>query len=125
MLNELIKLRNSKQPPSLNNVDAILFDYKFWTELESLTKKHRSLALDTLKSACVDAEQPGIILTGKRFFAFLKLSKPIRAFDKEVFIEKLLEKLPNIPKHVIRECATEAVVETTPRKTYSVEDNDE
>lgn len=125
MLTKLIHLRNELQPKSMSNTDALQFDYKFWTELEKTAKKSRDNALSVLKSACDDPNSPGIILKSARFITILKKSSPIKAFDKEVFIEEIIKRCPSIPRHVLREAATAAVVETAPRSTYSVEDNDD
>lgn len=124
MLNKLLRIRNELQPKSMSNVDALQFDYKFWTELERTAKKSRDASLSVLKSACENPNEPGIILKSDRFITILKRTAPVKQFDKEVFIEEIIKRCPEIPRHVLRECATASVVETTPRSTYSVEDND-
>lgn len=122
MLNDLLKLRNSKQPKSLSNTDTLQYDYKFWSEIDSLTTKHRKAALEILKSASEKPDVPGIILASQKFKTTLKQSEPIKSFDKEVFIDLLLKKYPEISRATLRELATEAVVAGNRRNSYTVEE---
>lgn len=122
MLNDLIKLRNSKQPTASGNTDVIQFDYLFWTELEKIGKKNRAKALDAVRDASEKPDKPGTILASQRYKTVLKVGSPPQVFDKEVFIDEILKRCPEVSRVVLRECATAAVVDGTPRRTYTVED---
>lgn len=124
MLPEIIKVRDRLAPKSSSNIDPTLFNYKFWTDLEKLSKKHRTLALDAAQKLSDDASKVGTIVSGGRFILTHSVSNPISAFDKEVFIEKILEKYPSVSRHELRELATASVVEGSRRHTYSVEEKE-
>lgn len=120
MLNDLIKIRNQHQPHSKNNNDALQYDYHFWTEVEKTGRAKRAKSLDVLKSACKSPDTPGVIIRGSLYETSLEQTAPYRKFSKELFIELILEAFPEVPKHKLRELATEAVVDDSPRKTYKV-----
>lgn len=121
MRQEMVKLLNKLCPKYTNNTDPLLFGYKFWTEAEKLAKKQRVDALSLcLSAAHKDPEDSGIILSGDRLRLELSVSKPILAFDNELFIAKIIETFPEIDRHVLRELATASVVDTNPRKTYKI-----
>jgi len=120
MLNDLIALRNKKTPKNISNTDALMFDYKFWTEAESVIKKTREASKSTMLSASDKPDKPGIVLASQKYKCVLEQSSPIRAFDLEVFIMSVLDYYPLCSKPKLRELATAAVVPTKPRNTYKV-----
>lgn len=126
MLSQLISLRNSLQPHSTSNNDAVQFNYLFWTDLEKTAKKERAKALTTVQKASKHPEKAGIILRGAMFETELTQSEPRRTFDKEVFIDLIVEKYgETIPKHELRELATKAVVEGNRSNTFTTRRKDD
>jgi len=121
---EIIALRNKLQPKYENNTDPLIFDYRFWTELEKLAKKEREAALDRAKAFSSDPEKEGLVIKGKALRLMLKISSPPKAFDKETFMNTISEQF-KIEKHKLREIATASVAEGTPRKSYTVEDRED
>lgn len=122
MLNEIISIRNKKQPTGGSNTDVVQFDYKFWTELEKIAKKEREKALQAVKNLSDKPDTAGVILASQVFRTVLRVSEPFKTFDKEVFIDEIIKRHPEVPKHSLREAATAAVVDGIRRKTYTVED---
>lgn len=115
---ELITLRNKKQPKSTSNLDTVQYDYKYWSEIESIAKKERTASLKRLKETAKNPETPGIIMQGQLFETTLSVSEPVRSFDLELFIENILKEFPNLPKHKLRELAASSVVAGARRMTY-------
>lgn len=124
MIGDILQLRNKLQPKSDSNSDNLQFDYKFWTELESLAKKNRDTSLDAVKGLSDKPDKPGVIVMGKLFHTTLTESKPVLAFDKEEFVKLLNEKYPEIEKHKIRELILMATIPGNTRKSYRTEPND-
>lgn len=125
MLNDLIALRNKLQPKGFGNTDVLQHDYKFWTEMEKLSKKQREKSLEVLKDAAgfKDGEtKPGIIMKSVKYSTEFKQTNPVKTFDKEIFMDSIIAKYPEIPRHVLRELATGAVVDGVVRKSFIVEE---
>jgi hypothetical protein len=118
---ELIALRNKKQPKSPNNLDTVQYDYKYWSEIESIAKKERTASLKRLKETAKNPETPGIVMQGVLFETTLSVSEPVRSFDLELFIENILKEFPKISKPKLRELATSSVVAGSRRMTYRTE----
>src|SRR5690606_10955309 len=122
LTSSVAKLRNELQPHYNNNIDPMLFDYKFFTELESFAKKER----DKAKKRCIDyADKPDdatgtLISTSAQIFTVTVSNAP-QTFDKDSFIETVAKQF-NIDKFKLKEIATASVKEGTPRKTYKVEE---
>ncbi len=121
----IIKLRNNLQPPFKDNVSPMLFDYDFFSRLESFVKKEREKA----KLKCIDyadkpSTQDGILIETATQTFELAVSKASPVFNPDKFVELISEKF-DIPKHKLRELSTEAVVAGTPRKTYTVKQKGE
>ena len=118
-------VRNKLQPHFNDNVDIMLFDYDFFTALESFAKKEREKA----KVRCIDyADKPDdfegtMIKTSSQLFVVKKSAAP-QSFDKDAFIEAVAKKF-NIEKHKLKEVATASVKSGTPRTTYTVEKIDD
>jgi len=119
----IIKLRNELQPAYSDNISPMLFDYDFFTRLESFIKKEREKA----KQKCIDyADKSGdgvLIETPTQTFE-LSVSKASPVFNADKFMDLISTKF-DIPKHKLRELSTEAVVPGTPRKTYTVKQKDQ
>lgn len=124
MISNIIAVRNQLQPKLEANSDILQFDYKFWTELESIAKKQRAAALKQVIAAGEDITTSGTVVRGKAFVTTLDVSKPVQTFDKDVFIDLIAAKHPEVPRHSLRELATAAVVNGSPRKTYRTEEID-
>ncbi len=125
---KLIGVRNDLQPKLQQTSDLLLFDYKFWSELESLAKKERESAKKNVL-ALVDADKkdkPGILLRGGVYHLFQKFSAAPRSFDLQAFINLIIEKYPDVQKHdLVRWSTTDAVTEGTQRRYITTEDNDD
>lgn len=122
MLNDLINLRNRKQPKGMSNTDNLMYDYKFWTEVERDTKKAREQSKQTMLSASEKPTTAGIVLASQKYKCVLEVSEPVRQFNLEVFINSIMTTYPKLSKPKLRELATAAVVPTKPRMTYKVEE---
>lgn len=125
MLNDLIALRNKLQPKGFGNTDVVQFDYKYWTDVEKIAKKNRDAALATLKNVAdfLDGEtRPGVIISSVKYKTEFKETAPVKGFDKEVFMDKIIQKFPEIQRHVLRELATASVVDGSTRKSFIVEE---
>lgn len=111
------------RPHSPSNKDAALFDYKFWTELESHAKKMRASALEKALEHKNERDE-GILVAGSMFRLNLVVSAAPETFSKELFMDNIREKFPQVPAHALRELATASVAKGTPRKSYKIEEND-
>lgn len=121
----VVKLRNSLQPKYTDNVSPMLYDYDFFTKLESFVKKEREKA----KQKCIEyADKPdtasGVLIETPTQQFVLKVSNASPAFSIDKFMEAVSREF-DIPKHKLKELATDAVMPGTPRKTYSVEQKDQ
>jgi hypothetical protein len=119
----VIKMRNELQPHFTDNVDIMLFDYAFYTALESFIKKEREKA----KIKVIDyADKPddfeGLMIRTKKQLLIAKLSKPRQVFSVDTFIEQVLKTYPNVDKFKLRELAANSKVDGAPAKSYIVED---
>ena len=120
MLHELRQIRDRLQPKSTNNLDALQFNYLFWSDVEKIAKKERGLALDNIKIASKTPTSPGVVLRGLLYKTTLKQTNPRRTFDKDLFIDLLCDAYPEIPRHTLREIATKAVEDGSVSNTYTV-----
>lgn len=117
------KLRDDQKFKS--NVDGIIYDYSFYTDLEKLAKKSREEHLK--KALAAGGNKPlvdGIVADGNRLAIELVIGVMSR-FDKELFISKILTAFPEIPSFRLRELATEAVVRDGERKVFKVVNKNE
>lgn len=115
------KVRSELQPHFKDNVDVLIYDYDFFTKLESIAKKEREKSKEKLLATCDDPKKEGVIIRTAVQQVEHKATAPVKGFNVEVFIELLLKQFPDIPKHKLRQCATEAVVPGEPRRSYVVE----
>lgn len=116
----IVALRNKLQPHYEGNTDPLIFDYAFFTALESFTKKERERAKEKMLALSTSPEKEGIVLQTSMQTVELKKSKASPVFDLSTFIEAICKQYPEIMKHKLKELATESVVDGTPRKTYTV-----
>ncbi len=121
MLNDLIALRNKLQPTGASNHDPIIFDYSFWTKLESISKKEREKALDRVKKIAKSDVENGVILRGSKQQIILETAKAAVSFDKDIFIEEVAKQF-KIDKHKLRELSATTTKTASPRRTYKAED---
>lgn len=113
--NEIRLLIDKLRPKYENNTDPLIFDYDFYTNLEKHAKKERENALNRLI-----ADKPveeGRIVKGKMWALDLKIT-PMNLFDKETFIDKILQKYKNVERHVLRELAGVSL-KSSERKYYT------
>lgn len=127
-LDKLVEIKNSVNLAGGSNTDPVLWDYKFWSDIESLAKKEREKA----KQAALSLVKPGTNMTsgnaivkGTLFRLMFEESKPIMSFDLEKMIETLLRR-PAFKKEraFIRQAALDAKVPGDTRKVYRVERRD-
>lgn len=119
---EIAVMRDRLQPFYTGNVDPMIFDYAFFTELESFVKKQREVA----KQKLIDySEKPsdfeGVLIKTSAQMVIVKKSAPVKSFNKDLFMELVGSKY-NIDKHALKELAQSAMSEGNCRTTYSVED---
>lgn len=119
----IINLRNKLQPQFTDNTDPIIFDYAFFTALESFSKKERETAKEKMLALSDDPEKEGIVLQTSKQIVTLKKTKPSPVFSLTDFIDAIVAAYPDIMKHKLKQLATETVVPSTPRKTYTVTEN--
>jgi hypothetical protein len=126
MLNELKALLDKIRPRFKSNIDPDLYDYDFWTKTEKTAKKEREKALEkALKHRKETDITEGTVVNGMMYSLELKITQTSK-FDKEVFIEKLLEKYGKTLNRVeLRELATASVVPAGDRKAFSITSNTE
>jgi hypothetical protein len=120
-------VRNKLQPKMTNNVDPILFDYKFWTEIEKVSKKYRENSLnEALKLTKTPKAEltSGTVIRGGIYILDLVKGSPMNKFDLETFIDLVLAKHPD-ERVFLRECAVKAVVPLpgSERHTFAVKES--
>lgn len=124
LTSSVAKIRNELQPHFTDNTDIMLFDYDFFTKLESFAKKERERA----KTRLIDfADKPDdfvgtLIRTSAQSFSVEQSAAP-KSFDKDAFISTVATEF-KIDKFKLKEIAAASVKEGTPRRTYKVEAND-
>jgi hypothetical protein len=120
---EIRKLIDNLRPKFEGNLDPLIWDYNFYTELEKLAKKERQATLDMIMR---DREiKEGRVARGKQWALDLKIVL-MNVFDKELFIENLIKRfgVEKLPRHELREIATTSVVQQE-RKTFKAVDREE
>lgn len=121
----VIKIRNDLQPKFTDNTDMLIYDYDFFTQLESFAKKEREKSKQKALDASPHADKTdGTILRTVKQELVVKSSKASDVFDLATFIDNVADKL-GVDKFKLKELATVSVKPGTPRKTYSVEQIDE
>lgn len=120
----IVRLRNELQPKFNTNIDPVIFDYAFFTALESFVKKEREKSKEKMLAMSNTPEKEGIVLETPYQRVELKKSKASPVFDLPLFIDNVCKFYPDVMKHKLKELSTESVVEGTPRKTYTVTAND-
>lgn len=111
------------RPKSSVNTDSIQFDYKFWTELESLAKKEREKSLDVLKEASKNPNTPGVVMQGQLFTTELVVGK-MSLFDPELFMDNIIDYYKDsVQKWKLRELAGVSKKEAE-RKSYKTKENE-
>ena len=103
--NEIRLVLDKLRPKYENNTDPLIFDYDFFTELEKYAKKERA---DKLHAVIKDPEslrESGRIVRGKAWALDLKVD-PTNSFDKEVFIDNIIEHYKDkVSRPILREIA--------------------
>lgn len=125
---KLVGIRNELQPHLQKNSDLLMYDYKFFTELESVAKKERERAKKEMLTLVPEDKRDatGVLVRGGVYNIQQKFSAAPRSFDLETFINLICEKYSDVQKHDLRRWATtDAVVEGTQRRYLTVEDNDD
>lgn len=117
----VIRMRNDLQPKFNDNIDPMIFDYDFFTQLESFVKKEREKA----KAKMIDfADKPddfeGVILRTATQQVSVKRSAPAQSFNLDLFID-LVSAKHGIDKFKLRELVSQSTVDGSRRTTYSVE----
>ena len=120
ILQALLTVRNDVQPKSSNNLDSVQFDYHFWTDLEKVVKRQREQAKAALLKCAKNPDKIGVIIRGGLYNTEHKATNPRRTFDKDVYIDLLAKKFPEISRWELVALATEAVVDGTVSHTYTV-----
>lgn len=118
----VVAMRNQLQPHFNDNVDIMIFDYAFFTELESFAKKER----DKAKTKVIDyADKPddyeGTMLKTSKQILSVRLSNAPLSFDLDTFLAEAAKQF-GIDKFKLKELAGKCKKEGTPRKTYTVEE---
>lgn len=121
----VISTRNKLQPSFNDNHSILVFDYDFYTSLESFSKKEREKAKEKMLLAADGTVKEGVILRTAAYEVSIKTSKAPVAFSLEEFITAICKAYPDVQKHKLRSLATESVVPGTPRKSYIVEASNE
>lgn len=121
LTSSVVKVRNELQPHFNDNIDIMIFDYDFYTKLESFAKKEREKS----KVKLIDyADKPddfvGALLRTQKQLFHVEQSAPPQSFDKDAFINAVAEQF-KIDKFKLKEIATASVKEGTPRRSYKVE----
>lgn len=120
----VVAMRNKLQPHFKDNSDTLLFDYDFYTRLESLAKKEREKSKEIVLSLSSTPDAEGTLVRTKQQLLVCKKSAPTKVFDLDTFIELAVKEL-KIDKHKLRELVPKAKIDGSVRKTYSVEQIDE
>lgn len=118
----VVAMRNKLQPQTKSNLDPMIHDYEFFTQLASFADKEREKARDKLIAfADKPADFVGTMIRTENKVFIKKQTAPVKAFSKDEFIEKVATAF-KIDKFKLKELATASVVEGKPRTSYIVED---
>lgn len=118
-------LQNNLRPHFADNVSPLLYDYDFFTRLETYVKKQREKAKELcIKHSDKDENTTGVHITTPTMTFELSISKPTLAFDLDTFIDAVVKHYPDVPKWRLKELSTESVKEGGVRRTYSVKPRD-
>ncbi len=125
LTSSVVALRNRLQPHFNDNVSPQLFDYDFFTQLESLSKKERERSKKKLLDMTEKPEDYNgtLIRTPHLIFTRSRSNAP-RAFSLDLFIQQVADQF-KIDKFKLKEIATSSVAEGTPRVSLKVEPNDD
>lgn len=120
----IINLRNSLQPSYKDNISPALFDYDYFTRLESFVKKEREKCKKKLLDLAGE-DKDGVLISTPTMNFERKTSAPSQVFSLDLFIDAVLKHYPDVQKHKLRELATTSVVDGSTRKTYTVTQKDD
>ncbi len=123
MLDKLVAIKDSHNLSGGSNTDPVLWDYKFWSDLESIVKREREkakLAALALVKDDIMMKSGNAIVKGTLYRLMFEESKPIEKFELEIMVDRLIKKFPR-ERAFIREAALKAKVAGDTRKTYRVE----
>lgn len=126
MKNEIKDLadRLRREQKFKSNIDGLIWDYGFYTELNRLVKKQReeTLAVALTAGGNKPLESGTTVVKGQKLNIDLKIID-MSKFDKEVFISKIMAYYGDkVDGFKLRELAMESVVPSGDRKEFKVVD---
>lgn len=125
LTSSVVKIRNDLQPHFTDNTDIILYDYDFYTALESWAKKEREKAKEkAIALSSKPADYCGILLRTTKQKLTRSISAAPQQFDLNLFIKSVSDQY-KIDRFKLVELAGNSKSPGTGRTTIRVEENDD